>query len=93
MGVFFYFRVGAFKLEKYIQSINAISIQRNIFYSKYLYTGESIMQLSSEDLMILSVLRNELSTPNIPPTYKECLKKRIDEISPPPPKTESVSFP
>ncbi len=51
------------------------------------------MQLSSEDLMILSVLRNELSTPNIPPTYKECLKKRIDEISPPPPKTESVSFP
>mgnify|MGYP001421513868 CR=1 FL=1 len=30
MGVFFYLRRGAFKLEKYIQSINAISIQRKI---------------------------------------------------------------
>ena len=50
------------------------------------------MQLSSEDLMILSVLRNELSHPNIPPTYKECLEKRISEINPPPPKTEQPSL-
>ena len=50
------------------------------------------MQLSSEDLMILSVLRNELTIPDIPPTYKECLKKRISEISPPPPKTDQPSL-
>ena len=49
---------------------------------------EMNLKLSSEDLMILSVLRNELTIPNIPPTYKECLKKRISEINPPPPKTE-----
>ena len=49
---------------------------------------EMNLKLSSEDLMILSVLRNELTHPDIPPTYKECLKKRISEISPPPPKTE-----
>ena len=50
------------------------------------------MQLSSEDLMILSVLRNELTIPDIPPTYKEYLKKRISEISLPPPKTEQPSL-
>ena len=50
------------------------------------------LELSSEDLMILSVLRNELTIPNIPPTYKECLEKRISEINPPPPKTEQPSL-
>ena len=99
MGVFFYFERGAFKLEKYIQSINAISIQRNIFYSKYLYTGESIMQpkyMSSYDIATINVLNKELTAPSISPTYRQELEYRLKELNeerPLPPKTESNSLP
>tara|TARA_B100001250_G_scaffold300382_1_gene262075 strand:- start:719 stop:1132 length:414 start_codon:yes stop_codon:yes gene_type:complete len=99
MGVFFYFQRGAFKLEKYIQSINAISIQRNIFYSKYLYTGESIMQpkyMSSYDIATINVLNKELTAPSISPTYRQELEYRLKELNeerPLPPKTESNSLP
>ena len=37
-------------------------------------------QLSSTEILTLSVLKAELLTPNIPPTYKQCIETRIEEI-------------